>query len=57
MTQVTACFFGGVQLDELYITTGRYQLNEKELTRQPQAGGVFKLKPGIKGLPAYKFAG
>ena len=49
-------FFGGAQLDELYITTGRYQLSE-ELTRQPQAGGVFRIKLDIKGLPAYKFAG
>jgi sugar lactone lactonase YvrE len=57
VSQVTACFFGGAQLDELYITTGRYQLSEKELTRQPQAGGVFRIKLDIKGLPAYKFAG
>lgn len=57
VTQVSACSFGGAQLDELYITTGRHQLNEKERTRQPQAGGVFRFKPGIKGLPAHKFAG
>jgi sugar lactone lactonase YvrE len=57
VSQVTASTFGGVDLDELYITTGRYQLNEKELSRQPQAGGVFMIKPGVKGRSQPKFAG
>ncbi|HBG16062.1 MAG TPA: SMP-30/gluconolaconase/LRE domain protein [Firmicutes bacterium] len=57
VSQVTSCIFGGTELDELYITTGRYQLNEKEISRQPLAGGVFRIKPGVKGLPQPKFAG
>jgi sugar lactone lactonase YvrE len=47
---VTCCAFGGDDLDTLYVTTSRLHLNEEELAAQPHAGGVFALKPGVKGL-------
>ncbi|HEY8391694.1 MAG TPA: SMP-30/gluconolactonase/LRE family protein [Capillibacterium sp.] len=56
VTLVSACQFGGPDLDELYITTARYPLDQKELGRQPLAGGVFRYRPGIRGLPSPKFA-
>lgn len=49
--RVTSCAFGGANLDELYITTARVGLSDEELEKQPQAGDVFRLKTGAKGLP------
>nr|WP_242035113.1 SMP-30/gluconolactonase/LRE family protein [Mesobacillus harenae] len=54
---VTSCTFGGSDLSELYITTARTGLADKDLAIYPNTGGVFKIKPGVKGLPAYKFKG
>jgi sugar lactone lactonase YvrE len=53
VTQVTACTFGGDGLEELYITTSRENLPEDE---QPQAGSVFRARPGVAGLPPTPFA-
>jgi sugar lactone lactonase YvrE len=49
---VTSCTFGGEQLDELYITTARGGMSPEELERWPLAGGLFKIRPGVKGLKA-----
>jgi sugar lactone lactonase YvrE len=54
---VTKCAFGGPDLDELYITTARTDLTPAERAEQPQAGGVFRLKPGVRGQLANRFAG
>ncbi|MFI1094221.1 SMP-30/gluconolactonase/LRE family protein [Streptomyces sp. NPDC020917] len=51
--KVTACAFGGEQLDELYITTSR----AGEDSPHPAAGAVFRAEPGVRGLPATTFAG
>jgi hypothetical protein len=32
-------------------------MSEAELNENPQAGGLFKLMPGFKGLPDARFAG
>jgi sugar lactone lactonase YvrE len=50
---VTACTFGGPDLDELYITTSRYG----EQTPDPSAGAVFVARPGVAGLPVRPYAG
>ncbi|HEY0718125.1 MAG TPA: SMP-30/gluconolactonase/LRE family protein, partial [Streptosporangiaceae bacterium] len=52
--QVTACAFGGPGLDELYITTSRENLPDGE---DPLAGALFRVKPGVRGLPLGTFAG
>lgn len=49
VSQVTACTFGGPDLDELYITTSRHGLPPGE---QPDAGALFRATPGVRGLPA-----
>jgi len=41
------CAFGGPELDTLYVTSIRPR---GDLSDQPLAGGVFALRPGIKGL-------
>jgi len=43
------CAFGGVNLDTLYVTSIRPE--GIGLADQPLAGGVFALRPGVRGLP------
>jgi sugar lactone lactonase YvrE len=54
---VTSCIFGGEDLGDLYITTAWYLLSDDERKEQPLAGDVFRLRPGVSGLPDPKFAG
>lgn len=54
---VTSCIFGGEDLGDLFITTAWFLLSEDERKEQPLAGDIFKLRPGVKGLPDPKFAG
>jgi sugar lactone lactonase YvrE len=56
-SRVTSCTFGGPDLDTLYITTSRLHLSDDELDKQPQAGGLFAVKPDVKGVPTSPFAG
>jgi len=49
-TNVTACAFGGENLDELFITTARS-------AEDPASGGLFKVKLPVKGAPSYTFKG
>ena len=53
----TSCAFGGDDLATLFITSARDELNEEELSRQPLAGGVFSVRPGVAGERASRFAG
>jgi sugar lactone lactonase YvrE len=52
VARVSSCVFGGENFDELFITTARVGLNEKQLADQPSAGGIFSIKPGYKGRPS-----
>lgn len=54
---VTSCAFGGPDLDELFITTAWTGLTNEERRQQSQAGDLFHLKTGVKGIPSHKFAG
>jgi sugar lactone lactonase YvrE len=49
---VTSCAFGGADLSDLYVTSARIELTEVERGEQPTAGGLFLLRPGVRGLPA-----
>ena len=57
VSQVSACAFGGLNLDELYITSARKNLDCKELENQPLAGGLFKARVAIRGVEPVAFAG
>jgi sugar lactone lactonase YvrE len=52
-TRVTACTFGGLNLDQLFITTSALGLN----SAQPLAGSVFCVTPGVAGQAVRAFAG
>jgi len=54
---VTSCMFGGEHLDELYITTARILLDEQALRDQPHAGGLFRVRPGVRGVPSFAYRG
>jgi sugar lactone lactonase YvrE len=53
VTEVTACTLGGLQLDQLFITTSR----EKPIPGESAAGSVFTAPAGVVGQPAREFAG
>jgi sugar lactone lactonase YvrE len=52
---VTSCAFGGADLSDLYVTSAREGLTESQLSDQPLAGGLFRLRPGVHGLPERPF--
>ena len=52
--RVTACTFGGDDLDRLFITTSREGLAPAE---EPTAGSLYAADVGARGLPVREFAG
>jgi sugar lactone lactonase YvrE len=52
--RVTACSFGGENLDQLFITTSRLDLPEGS---EPAAGALFRCVPGVRGQAVQPFAG
>jgi len=54
---VTACAFGGPELDRLYITTARRGQDVEALREQPHAGGLFVAKPGARGWAGDTYRG
>jgi len=55
--QPSACMFGGEGLSTLFITSAREDLDEAALARQPLAGSLFAVEPGVRGLPLPVFDG
>ncbi len=53
-SKVTCCCFGGENLDTLYITTAR---RDVDIEAEPLAGGVFKANVGVRGYEAFSFRG
>jgi sugar lactone lactonase YvrE len=52
--RVTACTFGGTNLDELFIATSRENLQPGE---DPLAGSLFRATMGVRGKPVLGFDG
>jgi len=51
--QPTSCVFGGDDLNTLFITTSALDLEDPE----PEAGAIFAVQPGVRGLPTRAYAG
>jgi sugar lactone lactonase YvrE len=49
--------FGGANLDVLYITSASINLSAEGRARQPWAGGVLALDPGVRGIAERRFGG
>lgn len=54
---VSSCAFGGKDLETLYITTARQGMNADRLKEFPLSGGLFSVKPGVRGVPACFYKG
>lgn len=57
ITHPTSLCFGGPALDILFVTSGSMHLTAETRAREPLAGAVLALRPGVKGLPEPRFAG
>jgi sugar lactone lactonase YvrE len=57
VSQVTCCAFGGAELDELYITSARDDLSPEQLREEPLAGGLFRVRPGVRGRQPNSYGG
>ena len=53
----TACAFGGTDLADLYVTSISRDLPADALAEEPNAGGLFRVRPGPRGRPTNFFAG
>jgi sugar lactone lactonase YvrE len=53
----TAAAFGGPDLDTLFITSATGGIDAADLARQPLAGLVLALDPGVRGRPTTMFGG
>ena len=53
----TSCAFGGGDFDRLFITSASIGLDEHARAMQPNAGGLFMIMPGVRGLEDAPFAG
>ena len=53
----TSCAFGGPDLDRLYVTSASIDLDESALQMQPNAGGLFMMVPGARGLADVPYDG
>ncbi|QCR23652.1 SMP-30/gluconolactonase/LRE family protein [Pontibacter sp. SGAir0037] len=55
--ETTSCAFGGENLDILYITTAQEWISPENLQKYPLSGGLFAVKPGVKGVKAEFYKG
>ena len=53
----TSCAFGGRNLDQLFVTSATIGLDERALAVQPNAGGLFIVQTGVRGIAERVFAG
>jgi len=57
VSQPTMCAFAGPNLDVLYVTSAASGLGVVHKVTEPHAGGLFRFRPGVRGLPTNNFAG
>ncbi|MDR1959566.1 MAG: SMP-30/gluconolactonase/LRE family protein [Planctomycetaceae bacterium] len=55
VSRVTSAAFGGADLATLYLTTASHGMPDTEKAKEPLAGGLFAVSPGVKGIPAAVF--
>ncbi len=55
---LTSCpALGGPDLTTLYVTTASTRFTEEDFAREPDAGSIFAVETGIKGIPEPVFQG
>jgi sugar lactone lactonase YvrE len=53
----TKCAFAGPNLTDLYITSAAGGLAPEKRAAEPHAGGLFRLRPGVAGVPSPAYGG
>jgi xylono-1,5-lactonase len=56
-SNITNCAFAGPRLDRLFVTSASIGLDDEQRGRQPLAGSLFEVSPGVRGLAPALFAG
>jgi len=56
-SNITNCAFAGPRLDRLFVTSASIGLDDAQRARQPLAGSLFEVSPGVHGLAPALFAG
>lgn len=56
-SRMTCPAFGGTDLSTLFVTSARGGLDAQALAREPLAGSLFAVRPGVSGLRDTPFAG
>ncbi|AZO30996.1 MULTISPECIES: SMP-30/gluconolactonase/LRE family protein [unclassified Mesorhizobium] len=51
----TSCAFGGPGLDTLFVTSARFTMGAEHLAASPFEGGLFALRPGVRGIAGNRF--
>ena len=54
--QITCPTFGGPDLEVLYVSSAAIGMSASDFAKAPDAGGLFALEVGVRGLPANRFA-
>jgi len=54
-SNITKVAFGGADLRTVFVTTARKGLTAEELSREPLAGGIFRFRTEVPGLPQHVF--
>ena len=57
VSRVTSCTFGGISMQDLFITTASIGLTEEERKMQPLAGDIFIYKSKVRGIETHFFEG
>jgi sugar lactone lactonase YvrE len=57
VSQPSSCTFGGADLGDLYVTTAREGFGPADEVREPTAGGLYRLRPGVRGRPPRAWTG
>jgi len=55
VTNPTSLAFGGRELTELYVTSAKHRLSAAQLEREPLAGSLLRLHPGVAGRATHRF--
>jgi L-arabinonolactonase len=53
----TSVMFGGQNLDQLFITSARIEIPAHERSERHLDGDLYRIQPGVKGIPETRFAG
>ncbi len=57
VSQPTCVAFGGPRMDTLYITSASYRMPDERLSKEPLAGALFAIHPGVSGPADARFRG